>query len=115
LKISNIIVKNIANNAINTPMSTVVPQPTETLPYSELRGFNKVPKGVTIQVDCCEEVFVVIIFFFKFKIKQKILLSVKNKNSYYLKYGWNSVIFYNFCLVFINKYYGLFNLRGIWS
>ena len=42
--------RKTANNAINTPIITVVPQPGATLPYSELRGFNKVPNVVTLLV-----------------------------------------------------------------
>ena len=46
LYISNIITRNTANKAMNSPMITVVPQPGATLPYSEFKGFNIVPKGV---------------------------------------------------------------------
>ena len=39
--------KNAANKRINTAIKTVVPQPGNTLPASELSGRNKVPNGVT--------------------------------------------------------------------
>ena len=42
--------RKTANNAINTPIITVVPHPGATFPYSELRGFSKVPSVVTLLV-----------------------------------------------------------------
>jgi hypothetical protein len=39
--------RKTANNPINTPISGVVPQPGVTFPYSEFRGFRRVPRFVT--------------------------------------------------------------------
>jgi hypothetical protein len=47
--------KKAAKRRINTPIRTVVPQPGNTLPASEFKGRNKVPKGVTIPGSCKEE------------------------------------------------------------
>lgn len=44
------ITKKTANRAMKTPITTVVPQPGATLPYSEFSGFNNVPKAVTFAV-----------------------------------------------------------------
>ena len=38
--------RNIANKAIATPIKGVVPQPGATFPYSEFKGFNKLPAPV---------------------------------------------------------------------
>jgi hypothetical protein len=41
------ITRKIANNDINTAIRGVVPQPGVTLPYSEFKGFSKIPRLVT--------------------------------------------------------------------
>ena len=38
--------RNIANKAIATPIKGVVPQPGATFPYSEFKGFSKLPAPV---------------------------------------------------------------------
>jgi len=47
LKISRRITRNTANRAIKKPIKGVVPQPGDTLPYSEFSGFRTVPRFVT--------------------------------------------------------------------
>ena len=41
------ITRNTANRAMNTAINGVVPHPGDTFPYSELRGFSKLPRLVT--------------------------------------------------------------------
>ena len=43
--------RNMANRAIATPISGVVPHPGATLPYSEFNGFNKSPIIVRLGPD----------------------------------------------------------------
>lgn len=47
LKISRIITRKTAKRAIKKAITGVVPQPGETFPYSEFRGFSRVPRLVT--------------------------------------------------------------------
>jgi hypothetical protein len=39
--------RKTANNLITTDIIGAVPQPVETFPYSEFRGFSRVPRRVT--------------------------------------------------------------------
>jgi hypothetical protein len=45
------ITRNNANSLIKRAIKGVVPQPGATFPYSEFRGFSKVPKLVTRPLD----------------------------------------------------------------
>ena len=43
--------RNIANKAIATPIKGVVPQPGATFPYSEFKGFSKLPDPTSKATD----------------------------------------------------------------
>ena len=44
------ITKNTAKRPIKKPINGVVPQPGDTLPYSEFNGFKRLPRIVTLLV-----------------------------------------------------------------
>lgn len=76
--------RKIANRAIATPIKGVVPHPGATLPYSEFKGFNKLPTLVRLGPDreLSSTLCVAIYVLYSLRSVDFVYHSVVNKWSY---------------------------------